>query len=110
MAFKALCAVLILCSVIYHALGHGYIKNPPARNACWQNGFPSCGKEWTMDERNCGAVSTQWDKNLGKCGVCGDPYHLKIQKYVFPGTHATGTVVRTYAEGQEFELEVSRRN
>ncbi|KAK3713146.1 hypothetical protein QZH41_010058 [Actinostola sp. cb2023] len=88
-------------------LGHGYILDPAARNACWQKGFPqSCGEEWTMDEKNCGAFSTQWKKNGGKCGVCGDAYHLKIQKYVYPGSHATGTITKTYDEGQEIELDL----
>ncbi|KAK3713147.1 hypothetical protein QZH41_010059 [Actinostola sp. cb2023] len=87
-------------------MGHGYILDPAARNACWQYGFDSCGKEWTMDEKNCGAFSTQWDKNGGKCGVCGDAYHLKIQKYVYPGSHATGTITKTYYEGQEIELNL----
>ena len=110
MAFKALCVVALLCSVISTVLGHGYILDPAARNACWQYGFDSCGKEWTMDEKNCGAFSTQWDKNGGKCGVCGDAYHLKIQKYVYPGSHATGTITKTYYEGQEIELNVSSEN
>lgn len=59
-----------------------------------------------MDEQNCGAVSTQWDKNGGKCGVCGDPYHHKPQQYVYPGSHATKTITKTYKTGQVIELEV----
>lgn len=93
----------------HSSLSQRYIKVPAARNACWQNGFKSCRVEWTMDEKNCGAFSTQWDKNGGKCGVCGDPYHLQEQKYVYPGSHATGTLTQTYVEGQTIELEVSSK-
>ncbi|XP_028516227.1 uncharacterized protein LOC110243721 [Exaiptasia diaphana] len=106
MAMKALCVAFFRGGVINSAFGHGYIKNPAARNACWQHGFrDSCGEEWTMDEKNCGGFAAQWRKNGGKCGGGGDPYHDKIQKYVYPGSHAFGTITQTYLEGQEIELE-----
>lgn len=107
MAIKALCVAFFLYNVINSVFGHGYIQKPAARNACWQKGFQdTCGEEWTMDEKNCGGFAAQWRKNGGKCGVCGDPYHEKIQKYVYPGSHASGTITGTYLEGQEIELEV----
>lgn len=57
-----------------------------------------------MDEKNCGAVSTQWDKNKGKCGVCGDAYNDNSPQYVYPGTYARGVITKTYNRGQDIKV------
>ena len=48
----------------------------------------------------------QWKTNGGKCGVCGDPYHEKNQKHVYPGKYANNIITKTYREGQEIDVLV----
>ncbi|EDO39394.1 predicted protein [Nematostella vectensis] len=99
-------SLLLIASLTALALGHGYIKNPAARNVCRKYGFDKCPREYTPDEKNCGGIGTQWDKNGGKCGVCGDRYDNPKPTLVYPGKFATGTITGIYKEGQLFELEL----
>lgn len=41
-----------------------------------------------------------WEKNQGKCGVCGDPYHEKVQPHMDGGMYARGIITKTYRKGQ----------
>ncbi len=95
---------LILCLVNLIA-GHGRLIDPAARNAMWRFGFPN-PKNYNDNELNCGGYSTQWLKNDGKCGVCGDPYHVKNQPHNDGGRYANGIIAKTYKRGQVIEVEV----
>ena len=88
------------------ALGHGMLIDPASRNSAWRF-FPNRPSQYTDNELNCGGYSVQWSKNKGKCGVCGDAYHLKNPRYVYPGRYAKdGFIAKTYKEGQEIEVKV----
>lgn len=88
------------------ALGHGMLIDPASRNSAWRF-FPNRPAQYTDNELNCGGYSVQWSKNKGKCGVCGDAYHLKNPRYVYPGRYAKdGFIAKTYKEGQEIEVKV----
>ena len=93
-------------SLIALALGHGMLMNPASRNSAWRV-FPGRPAQYTDNELNCGGFSVQWSKNKGKCGVCGDAYHLKNPRYVYPGKYAKdGFIAKTYREDQEIEVTV----
>lgn len=84
---KAIFRYLVALSLIVQALGHGRLIDPASRNAAWRYGFDT-PTQVTDNELNCGGFSTQWDKNGGKCGVCGDPYHFKEGEAMY--THTLG--------------------
>ena len=93
MAFKVLSGLFVLASVVDFALGHGRMIDPASRNAAWRYSFDS-PPNYNDNENNCGGYFIQWEKNDGKCGACGDPYHFKNQPHVYPGaspTHYTPT-------------------
>ena len=102
-SFRALLALSLAVLV----LGHGRLIDPPSRNSAWRYGFKTPRQD-TDNELNCGGFNVQWSTNKGKCGVCGDAYHLRkhLSLYVFPGKYATGTITRTYKEGQTIEVLV----
>ena len=104
---EAIFRYLVALSLIVQALGHGRLIDPASRNAAWRYGFDT-PTQVTDNELNCGGFSTQWDKNGGKCGVCGDPYHFKEGEamYTHPGKYATGIITKTYREGQAIEVKV----
>ena len=79
--------------------------DPASRNAAWRFGFDT-PVQVTDNELNCGGFSKQWDTNKGKCGVCGDAYNEK-PKYTHPGKYATGTITKTYREGQEITVRIN---
>ena len=97
--------VFVVLNLIAQVLGHGRLIDPPSRNSAWRFDFDTPRQD-TDNELNCGGFNVQWSTNKGKCGVCGDAYHLKNPKYVHPGLYATKTITRTYKEGQDIEVIV----
>lgn len=71
----------------------------------WRKGFPN-PRNYNDNEQNCGGFSTQWMKNKGKCGVCGDPYHMAKQPHNDGGKYANGIIAKVYKRGQSIDLEV----
>ncbi|XP_020912353.2 uncharacterized protein LOC110250096 [Exaiptasia diaphana] len=102
MAIKVESFAIVLANVIVLVLGHGYMIDPPARNACWKE-FGQCVPNYTPNELNCGGRPTQI-ANDGKCGVCGD--RVGTKKHVYPGRYATGFITRTYRKGQEITAKI----
>jgi len=45
-------------------------------------------KDYNDNESYCGGLSVQHQQNGGKCGVCGDPYHMPqvLNKLTFQST------------------------
>lgn len=91
----------IICSILpYGVFGHGRLMDPPARNAMWRFGYPN-PVNYNDNELFCGGFAVQWEQNSGKCGVCGDPYHLKSPRpHEAGGAYAKGIISRYYASGQ----------
>eukprot|EP00794_Sanderia_malayensis_P016055 gene16055-17677_t len=93
----------ILSVTLGHVLGHGRLIDPPSRNAMWRFGFDN-PPNYNDNELNCGGFSTQWQKNKGRCGICGDPYG--VAKHMAPGKYANGIIGEVYRQGQEIEVVV----
>ena len=102
---RAELVVVLSLGLIASVLGHGYLLDPPSRNTAWRFGFDN-PKHFTDNELNCGGFSNQWNKNNGKCGVCGDPYEKKDPEFIVPGAYAKGIITKTYEMGQEIEVLV----
>ena len=95
--------IVVLAIATYQANGHGRLIDPPARNAMWRFGFDT-PPNYTDNELNCGGFSVQWQKNKGKCGVCGDP--VGVAKHIYPGKYAKGVIGEEYQQGQEIDVAV----
>jgi len=95
------CMILGLATIIN---GHGYIQEPPSRNSMWRFGFNN-PKNYNDNEQFCGGRRVMI-KNGGKCGVCGDPYHVKEQTHADGGRFANGIIVKNYRRGQVIDVNV----
>lgn len=87
-------AVVVSLGLIVSVFGHGRLIDPASRNAAWRYGFDN-PVHFTDNELNCGGFSRQWNKNNGKCGVCGDPYDIKKPEFIHPGKYAKGIITKT---------------
>ncbi|KAH9495247.1 hypothetical protein Btru_016172 [Bulinus truncatus] len=84
--------------------GHGRLMDPPARNSMWRLGFPN-PVNYNDNELYCGGRMTQWARNNGKCGVCGDPHHAK-REHEAGGKYANGIIAREYKQGDVIDITV----
>ncbi|XP_078349479.1 uncharacterized protein LOC144634405 [Oculina patagonica] len=106
MGEREILRLLVAANLIAFVLGHGMLINPASRNSAWRY-FPNRPAQYTDNELNCGGFSVQWSKNKGKCGVCGDAYHLTSPRYVYPGRYAKDRfITKTYKEGHTIEVTV----
>ena len=106
MTAKEITRLFVALNIIALVLGHGMMLDPASRNSAWRY-FPDRPKQWTDNELNCGGFSVQWNQNKGKCGVCGDAYHIANPKYVYPGEYAKdGFITKTYKEGETIQVTI----
>ncbi|XP_047137073.1 uncharacterized protein LOC100202451 [Hydra vulgaris] len=98
-------SVFFLLSIAQLCLGHGYLQNPPARNSMWRFGFQT-PVNYNDNELFCGGATVMNIDNGGRCGVCGDPWHVKDQPHMDGGSYATGTISKVYKSGQIIDIEV----
>lgn len=79
------------------AWGHGRLIEPPSRASAWRYGFQT-PPNYNDHELYCGGFSRQYERNGGKCGVCGDPWDVQPPRpHEFGGVFGQGVVVRRYA-------------
>ncbi|KZS12834.1 Uncharacterized protein APZ42_022080 [Daphnia magna] len=96
----------ILTAMVSLANGHGRLRDPPSRSSAWRDGF-KVPPDYNDTEGFCGGYERQWLVNKGKCGVCGDPFDEIIKPHEAPGgAFATGTITRTYTEGQVIPVKI----
>ncbi|XP_036149327.1 uncharacterized protein LOC105837955 isoform X2 [Monomorium pharaonis] len=96
-----LLVILYFCMQVPGAIhGHGRLMDPPSRNAMWRFGYPN-PVNYNDNELFCGGYAVHWQQNKGKCGVCGDAYHLSQPRpHEAGGEFANGIIVRHYTVGQ----------
>ena len=104
-AMREALTVIFLSTLVHYTSGHGFLMDPPSRNCMWRYGFKN-PPNYNDNELNCGGWGTQWEKNGGKCGVCGDPWQEKNKKHEYPGKYANGIIAKEYVQGQEIEVAV----
>ena len=86
---------------------HGYLYEPPSRASAWLNDtdFTACCKNYDYNQMYCGGFSVQWNKNGGRCGICGDAYDQEEPRtYEKGGAKYLGKIVRTYSKGAEIPV------
>ncbi|KAL0278774.1 UNVERIFIED_CONTAM: hypothetical protein PYX00_000489 [Menopon gallinae] len=86
--------------------GHGMMLSPPSRSSMWRFGFDT-PPNYNDNELFCGGFAVQWDKNGGKCGICGDAYHDKRpRENEHGGKYGTGKISMQYKEGSSMPVVV----
>ncbi|KAL1495082.1 hypothetical protein ABEB36_010556 [Hypothenemus hampei] len=106
--FRTLVAhyVIICLNTMSYVNGHGRLMDPPSRNSMWRFGFPN-PVNYNDNELYCGGFTVQWEQNNGKCGLCGDPYHISEPRpHEAGGLFAKGIITRHYSVGQNIDIEV----
>ncbi|XP_066988123.1 uncharacterized protein [Macrobrachium rosenbergii] len=85
--------------------GHGRLMDPPARNAMWRFGYPN-PVNYNDNELYCGGFVVHYQKNGGKCGVCGDNFKDEVPRdHEAGGLFANGIISRRYVVGQAIDIE-----
>ncbi|GBL98540.1 hypothetical protein AVEN_111650-1 [Araneus ventricosus] len=91
---------LLLLGCVQCIWCHARLMEPPSRSSMWRHGYDT-PKNYDDDGLYCGGMHTQWKMNGGKCGVCGDPWHLDVPRpNENGGKFGNGIIVRTYKPGQ----------
>ncbi|XP_034828174.1 uncharacterized protein [Maniola hyperantus] len=86
--------------------GHGRLIEPPSRATAWRYGFDT-PHNYNDHELYCGGFTRQWNKNNGKCGVCGDAWDTpKPRPHELGGRFGQGVIVRRYAPNDVVVLKV----
>lgn len=86
--------------------GHGRLMEPPSRSSMWRVGFKT-EPNYNDNELFCGGYSVQWQRNGGRCGVCGDPWHQSTPRNnEAGGKYGKGIIVRRYKRGQVMKAMV----
>ncbi|XP_055940448.1 uncharacterized protein LOC129970612 [Argiope bruennichi] len=81
--------------------GHGRLLEPPSRSSMWRFGFKT-KPNYNDNELFCGGYTVQWQRNGGKCGICGDAWDApKPRPNEAGGIYGKGIIVRNYKPGQE---------
>lgn len=75
MRFLVLNLMLLIVNllVIGKVSAHGRLIEPPSRASMWRYGFDT-PHDYNDHECYCGGFTRQWQRNKGKCGICGDPW------------------------------------
>lgn len=84
--------------------GHGRLLDPPSRSTMWRYGFNN-PPNYDDNQMYCGGVQVQYERNGGKCGVCGDPWH-ESRLHEPPGMYANGIIVRKYSPGEVIKVVI----
>nr|XP_045600858.1 uncharacterized protein LOC123759683 [Procambarus clarkii]XP_045600859.1 uncharacterized protein LOC123759683 [Procambarus clarkii] len=86
--------------------GHGRLIDPPGRSTAWRYGF-NTPQNYNDHEIYCGGYATQWQRNGGKCGPCGDPWHLpQPRDNEGGGKYGRGVIVKKYKHSSTVQLGV----
>ncbi|XP_011429462.3 uncharacterized protein [Magallana gigas] len=96
--------LLFVASLFPAVLGHGYLQEPSSRSSMWRFGY-NTPHNYNDNQLFCGGFQRQWDRNGGKCGICGDPWD-GVRENEAGGRYATGIISRKYKEGQIIDVQV----
>ncbi|XP_071533383.1 uncharacterized protein [Panulirus ornatus] len=105
MAGRIQASLVCLAALVMGAHGHGRLMDPPARNAMWRLGYPN-PVNYNDNELYCGGFVVHYQKNEGKCGVCGDDFRETVPRsHEAGGEFANGIIGKRYIAGQVIDIE-----
>ncbi|CAF0969077.1 unnamed protein product [Brachionus calyciflorus] len=99
--------ILISTFVCINIIGidcHGRLIDPPARSSAWRENPVSFPYVYYDNQMFCGGFETQWKKNKGRCGICGEDWS-KPRLFEKGGELYRGISVRTYNQGETIEVK-----
>ncbi|XP_072934233.1 uncharacterized protein [Epargyreus clarus] len=100
------CGLAVLVVLWDGVNGHGRLIEPPSRASAWRYGFDT-PHNYNDHELYCGGFSRQWNRNNGKCGVCGDAWDAAPPRpHEFGGRFYKGVIVRKYAPRDVIAIKV----
>ncbi|KAG8199107.1 hypothetical protein JTE90_016244 [Oedothorax gibbosus] len=95
----SLCGIRSVCC-------HARLMEPPSRSSMWRNGYET-PTNYDDNGLYCGGFQVQWQRNSGKCGICGDPYDMPHPRdNEAGGKYGRGIISKTYTSGQVIEAIV----
>ncbi|KAK7084655.1 hypothetical protein SK128_024301 [Halocaridina rubra] len=96
---------LCISSLVVCVCGHGRLMDPPARNSMWRFGYPN-PVNYNDNELYCGGFVVHYQKNGGKCGVCGDNYQDEVPRdHEAGGLYGNAIITKRYVTGQVINIE-----
>jgi len=102
--------VLGVVVAVYHVNGHGRMVHPTSRSSVWRDPAYSSynpPENWNDNEIYCGGAGIQHGQNGGKCGECGDAWHLpKPRDNEGGGKFSREIITGNYQRGQTVDVEV----
>lgn len=105
--FQTLWCCLLLTAVSWDAAsGHGRLIEPPSRASAWRFSFDT-PHNYNDHELYCGGFARQWNKNGGKCGICGDAWDAPPPRpHELGGRFGKGVIVRRYPPKATITIKV----
>ncbi|XP_011143909.1 uncharacterized protein LOC105185819 [Harpegnathos saltator] len=92
--------------VVKKVSAHGRLIEPPSRASMWRYGFDT-PHDYNDHECYCGGFTRQWQRNKGKCGICGDPWDSSTPRlHESGGKYGNGVIVRRYRTGSIIPVRV----
>ncbi|KAH3894119.1 uncharacterized protein LOC127862143 isoform X2 [Dreissena polymorpha] len=96
--------LVVVGGLLTLADGHGRLIMPPGRSTMWRYGF-NTPHNYDDNQLSCGGYGTQYYRNGGRCGICGDPFDGQRDNEA-GGKFATATIAATYTQGQIFTVQL----
>ncbi|KAH0954937.1 hypothetical protein HN011_012323 [Eciton burchellii] len=102
----SLTLIVVNLLVVKKVSAHGRLIEPPSRASMWRYGFDT-PHDYNDHECYCGGFTRQWQRNKGKCGICGDPWDSPIPRaHEMGGKYGNGVIVRRYKTGSVIPVRV----
>ncbi|XP_068623737.1 uncharacterized protein [Battus philenor] len=100
------CVAALLSAQWAGVRAHGRLVEPPSRASAWRYGFDT-PHNYNDHELYCGGFTRQWQRNGGKCGVCGDAWDAPAPRaHELGGRFGRGVIVRRYTPGALVTIKV----
>lgn len=101
-----LLGLAVILWLLQNVEAHGRLIEPPSRATMWRYGF-STPPNYNDHELYCGGFTRQWQKNGGKCGICGDAWDMPVPRpHEAGGKYAQGIIVRRYKKNSPITIRV----
>ncbi|XP_011166939.1 uncharacterized protein LOC105200861 [Solenopsis invicta] len=98
--------LIVSLLVVRRASAHGRLIEPPSRASMWRYGFDT-PHDYNDHECYCGGFTRQWQRNKGKCGICGDAWDSPTPRvHETGGKYGNGVIVRRYRTGSVIPVRV----
>lgn len=101
---RGLLVCVSICLYVDFVKGHGRLIEPAARNAMWRFNYKN-PRNYNDMGLNCGGFTNQFERQGGRCGVCGDPWEGP-RDHEAGGKYARGVVARQYQVGAFINVTV----